>query len=104
MRGHHWLIEENTIRWANALGMDIGRSEVDMDAPAVAGHHIVRRNRVEDCGVCGIAGTGPLRATLIEENVVSRCGWQNVEEYFESPVSRRTTTTARSSAAICSPT
>jgi hypothetical protein len=83
MRGHHWLIEENTIRWANALGMDIGRSEVDMDAPAVAGHHVVRRNRVEDCGVCGIAGTGPLRATLIEENVVARCGWQNVEEYFE---------------------
>jgi hypothetical protein len=37
MRGHHWRIEENTIRWAHALGMDIGRSEVDMDAPAVAG-------------------------------------------------------------------
>jgi len=83
MRGHHWLIEENTIRWVNALGMDIGRSEVDMDAPAIAGHHIVRRNRVSDCGVCGIAGTGPLQATLIEENFVARCGWQNVEEYYE---------------------
>jgi len=83
MRGHHWIIEENTIRWANALGMDIGRSEVDMDAPAIAGYHIIRRNRVEDCGVCGIAGTGPLKATLIEDNFVTRCGWQNVEEYFE---------------------
>jgi alpha-N-arabinofuranosidase len=83
MRGHHWLIEENTIRWTNALGMDIGRSETDMETPAIAGYHIVRRNRVSDCGVCGIAGTGPLRGTLIEENFVTRCGWHDVESYFE---------------------
>jgi Right handed beta helix region/Protein of unknown function (DUF1565) len=83
MRGHHWIIEENTIRWVNALGMDIGRSEVDMEAPPIAGYHIVRRNLVEDCGVCGIAGTGPLRGTLIEENIITRCGWQKVEQYFE---------------------
>jgi hypothetical protein len=83
MRGHHWIIEGNTIRWVNALGIDVGRSEVDMDLPALCGHHIVRRNHVHDCGVCGIAGTGPLKATLIEENVIRRCGWHHVEEYFE---------------------
>jgi hypothetical protein len=83
MRGHHWIIEENTIRWVNALGMDIGRSEVDMELPRLCGYHIVRRNRIHDCGVCGIAGTGPLKATLIEENVIYRCGWHHVEEYFE---------------------
>ena len=83
MRGHHWIIEENTIRWSNALGLDIGRSETDMEVPELCGYHIVRRNRVHDCGICGIAGTGPLKATLIEENVIYRCGWHNVEDYFE---------------------
>jgi len=83
MRGHHWIIEDNTIRWVNALGIDIGRCEVDMDEPELCGYHIVRRNRVQDCGICGICGTGPLKDTLIEENYISRCGWHNVEEYFE---------------------
>ena len=68
MRGHHWIIEDNTVRWANALGIDVGKSEADMDLPALCGYHIVRRNRIHDCGVCGIAGTGPLESTLIEEN------------------------------------
>ncbi|MBD3182492.1 hypothetical protein GF312_09385 [Candidatus Poribacteria bacterium] len=83
MRGHHWIIEDNTIRWSNALGIDVGRSEVDMKLPEKCGYHIVRRNTVEDCGICGIAGTGPLKETLIEENQISRCGWHNVERYYE---------------------
>lgn len=28
-------------------------------------------------------GPGPLKATLIEENLISRCGWHRVEDYFE---------------------
>jgi len=83
MRGHHWIIEDNTVRWINALGIDIGKSEVDMELPEKCGYHIVRRNIIEDCGVCGLAGTGPLKDTLIEENQISRCGWHNVERYFE---------------------
>jgi len=83
MRGHHWIIEDNTVRWANALGIDVGKSEVDMNLPALCGYHIVRRNRIHDCGVCGIAGTGPLESTLIEENHITGCGWHDVERYYE---------------------
>lgn len=83
MRGHHWIIENNTVRWVNALGIDIGKSEVDMELPEKCGYHIVRKNTIEDCGICGLAGTGPLKDTLIEENYINRCGWHNVERYYE---------------------
>lgn len=83
MRGHHWIIEDNTIRWCNALGIDIGKSAADMVAPDPCGYQIVRRNTISDCGVCGIAGTGPLKSTLIENNRIFNCGWHDAEWYSE---------------------
>ena len=55
-RGHHWILEKNEVRWANACGIDVGNQDWKAAKPAECGRHILRGNRVSDCGVCGIAG------------------------------------------------
>lgn len=82
-RGHHWIIEGCTVRQANALGIDVGKSTWNMREPATPGWQVVRGNTVQDCGVCGICGCGPLHHSLIEDNLIERCCWQDVEMYFE---------------------
>jgi hypothetical protein len=84
MRGHHWIIEDCQVRWANALGIDVGRQDWNMEPPEPHGHHIVRRNTVSCCGVCGICGIGPIDHSRIEDNIILGCCWQNVEDYFEA--------------------
>ena len=77
-RGHHWIIEENTVRQCNSIGIDIGDQCTLDDAPlAEGGQHVVRRNTLVDCGVGGIEGKA-IEQTLIEDNTIRRCGWQNV--------------------------
>jgi hypothetical protein len=83
-RGHHWIIEENTIRQCNSIGMDIG-DQTALDDPELAegGQQIVRRNTVTDCGIGGIEGKG-IERTLIEDNTIRRCGWQNIWLLYET--------------------
>lgn len=83
-RGHHWLIEDNTVRQCNSLGIDIG-CQFDVSGPPLAegGQHIVRRNTITDCGIGGIEG-GTIEHTLIEENRIARCGWQRAEFIWET--------------------
>jgi len=83
-RGHHWIIEENTVRQCNAIGIDIG-DQFATDRPELAegGQHLVRRNRVFDCGVGGIEGK-QIEHTLIEDNVIRRCGWHNIWPLYET--------------------
>ena len=86
-RGHHWIIEDNQIRWANACGIDVGneswhrsrREESDS-----SGHHIVRRNHISDCGICGIAAVGNNAHSLVEENIVEQIGDKNIERIWET--------------------
>lgn len=82
-RGHHWIIEENTVRECNAIGIDIG-DQFDTAGPKLAqgGRHVVRRNTITDCGVGGIEGLG-IAHTLIEENIIRRCGWQRTWRIYE---------------------
>ena len=82
-RGHHWIIEDNTIRWTNAVGLDIGRQRWNSDKYEPSGHHIVRRNVVSDCGICGIAGWTGVNGTLVEDNLVERIGALDVERLYE---------------------
>ncbi|MGA2622009.1 MAG: right-handed parallel beta-helix repeat-containing protein, partial [Thermoguttaceae bacterium] len=84
MRGHHWIIEENTVRQCNAIGIDIG-DQFDTAGPPLAegGQHVVRRNTVSDCGIGGIEGTR-IEHTLVEENHVFRCGWQRAQYIWET--------------------
>jgi len=83
-RGHHWLIERNTVRAVNSVGIDIGDQYWALDQPKVrAGWHIVRNNTITDCGVCGIQGLA-CRDGLIENNLLVGNAIYNVEGYYET--------------------
>ena len=99
--GHHWIIEDNTVRWANSIGIDIGQQAPQRTSEQLQGHHVVRRNTITDCGVCGIAGVGAARIpavelkapdghpvqitdTLIERNRFERICGHNTESMWES--------------------
>ncbi|MBI3666684.1 MAG: right-handed parallel beta-helix repeat-containing protein, partial [Acidobacteria bacterium] len=81
--GHHWIIEDCTIRHANSVGLDIGYQDGSMEPPKLVGYSIVRRNHIDDAGVCGLAGLGVCE-TLIESNLIEHIGWQNVELMWET--------------------
>ncbi|HYG35342.1 MAG TPA: right-handed parallel beta-helix repeat-containing protein [Clostridia bacterium] len=87
-RGHHWLIEDNVVRWANGVGIDLGTQHPRKPQPDIIGFHIVRRNVVTDCGICGICGLGPGRGRdfglLIEDNVLCRNAFYDVERLYET--------------------
>lgn len=82
-RGHHWIIEKNRLRWANACGMDVGKQDWKASPPARFGAHIIRANHVSDCGVCGIAGCSAVDWTLVEDNLVERVGGLDIERMWE---------------------
>jgi hypothetical protein len=82
-RGHHWIIEDCVLRHANGVALDIGAQDWDMELPAVIGSAIVRRNHIDDVGVCGIAGMA-VRDTLIESNLIEHVGYQDVELAWET--------------------
>lgn len=75
--GHHWLIENNTVRFAKSLGIDSGsEGRYDIDGleqpiPEGVGYHVIRNNRVTDNGAGGIAGWKQT-ASLIAYNVIER--------------------------------
>jgi alpha-L-arabinofuranosidase len=89
MGGHHWIIERNTVRHVNSVGIEMGyltfergdkrfppRTDPDL------GHHIVRGNRIYDCGTAGIRGLNVSHA-LVEDNDITECGWQDAEFHWE---------------------
>ena len=83
-RGHHWLIERNTVRAVNSVGIDIGDQYWAFDQPKIqSGWHIVRNNTITDCGVCGIQGLS-CRDGLIENNLLVGNAIYDVEGYYET--------------------
>ncbi len=83
-RGHHWIIEDNLVRQCNAIGIDIG-DQFDVAGPDLAegGRHIVRRNRIGECGIGGLEGKS-IAHTLIEDNVIRNCGWHDLWPLYET--------------------
>lgn len=100
--GHHWIIEDCTVRHAKGIGIDIGqeggnevvghgefpeslpRSDGDdgeqhrklIDRPRdTCGWHVLRRNVIADNGHCGIAGILSY-GVQIRDNIIERnnCG------------------------------
>jgi len=79
--GSHWIIENNTVRFANSIGIDIGSEFWEPESiPDVVPEdqraflptdNVIRGNRVTDNGLCGIAGIGTLRASIVG-NVIER--------------------------------
>jgi len=84
-RGHHWIIEDCTIDWANTVGIDCGNEcwHHERDEKQELGYHIIRRNKIFDSGVCGIAAIGSTNL-LIEDNLIDGTGWQRMELSWEA--------------------
>ncbi|MBR3042589.1 MAG: right-handed parallel beta-helix repeat-containing protein [Eubacterium sp.] len=84
-RGHHWVIEDCTIDWANAVGIDIGCEcwHHDLDFDRLPGFSVIRRCHIKDAGVCGIAGLFA-KGMLIEDNLIEGTGWQKMELSWEA--------------------
>ena len=84
-RGHHWIIEDCTIDWSNATGIDCGNEcwHHPFDEEQIIGNTIIRRNTIKDVGVCGIAGMF-VRNMLIEDNIIVGTGWQRMELSWEA--------------------
>ena len=89
MGGHHWIIENNIVRHINSLGIEIGFQVFESRDPRYTehadpdlGYNIIRQNTVSDCGTAGIRGLGVTRA-LVENNIISDCGWQDAEFHWE---------------------
>jgi hypothetical protein len=82
--GHHWIIEGNTIEWANGVGLDIGAQHWSGSRPPQAGDsHVVRGNTLRYIGVEGIGGMGTTN-TLVEDNLIEWVGWQDAERGWEA--------------------
>lgn len=81
--GDHWIIEDNTIEWANGVGLSIGRDANSGASRQAGASHILRRNTIRYCGVEGIGGMGTSN-TLIEENLIEWCGWADAERGWEA--------------------
>ena len=92
--GHHWIIEDNTIEWGNAQGLDIGGEGFAKDLsqqPIVSnekGCHQARHNRVNYHGVAGIVGwAGRTQHLLLEDNVTNyNCQKGNLYQYESAGV------------------
>ena len=82
-RGHHWIIEDCLIRHANAVGLDIGDEDWRAAKHDPCGGHVVRRNRISHCGVCGLAGVGSVDGSLVEDNVIEHVGGRVSERLYE---------------------
>jgi hypothetical protein len=81
--GDHWIVEDNTIEWANGGGLSIGRDANSGAAPQPGASHILRRNAIRYCGIEGIGGMGTNNA-LIEDNLIEWCGWADAERGWEA--------------------
>lgn len=74
--GHHWLIENNVIRYAKSIGLDVG-SEGRMDeldgqaTPGLVGYHRIIGNTISDNGQGGICGLGHIGTEIID-NILER--------------------------------
>jgi hypothetical protein len=67
-RGNHWIIEDCVLQHANSVALDIGGQDWDMERSPITGYSVVRRNHIDDVGVCGVAGMW-VENTLIEGNL-----------------------------------
>lgn len=87
-QGHDWIIEDNVVRFANTVGMDVGQEGWAIMKPEVwegtgrgdrpEGPYggvegvVVRRNVVSDNGQAGIEAYGAGPNLLVEDNLIER--------------------------------
>lgn len=81
--GNHWIVEDNTIEWANGMGIDIGSDGDSGFAPHTGASQVIRGNTIRYCGVEGIGGMGTVD-TVVEDNLIEWCGWADAERGWEA--------------------
>jgi len=81
--GDHWILEDNTLEWANGTCLDLGVDANSAGASNPGASHIVRRNIIRYGGIEGIAGMRTTD-TLIEDNLVEWCGWADAQRGWEA--------------------
>ena len=84
-RGHHWIIEDCEVNWSNGVAVDVGNEcwHHTHTEGEIVGYSVIRRCRIRDAGVCGIAGMFAERL-LIEDNIIEGTGWQKMELSWEA--------------------
>lgn len=84
-RGHHWIIEDCTVDWSNAVGIDVGNEcwHHTIGDNQIIGYCVIRGCEIRDAGVCGIAGLFAAHL-LIEDNTITGTGWQKMELSWEA--------------------
>jgi hypothetical protein len=84
--GHHWIIEDCEIGYANTLGMDVGGQWWSYGKGEMQGYHIIRRNYVHHCGVSAISGWHNManERMLVEDNLVTDCCWMPITHHYET--------------------
>lgn len=82
-RGHHWIVEDCTIEWANSIGIDLGNTQWGAEFQPILADHIVRRNTIRHCGISGFQ-CYLAKHVLVEDNLLDDIGWQDAEHAFES--------------------
>jgi alpha-L-arabinofuranosidase len=92
--GHHWIIENNHIEEVNSSGLEFGflafeqedKRPLNVKWPRkkrdAIGKMMVRNNTINDCGTAGIRSY-VVASSLIEDNHIYNCGWQDAENYWE---------------------
>jgi len=90
--GHHWIIEDNTIRQNNSSGLEFGYYAFEFKDPNPEniqpredddlGGMIVRNNSIYECGTAGIRSYS-VKEGIISNNEIYNCGWQDAENYWE---------------------
>ncbi len=85
MRGHHWIIENCTVDWSNAVGIDVGNEcwHHEIIEGQLIGYSIIRGCNILNAGVCAIAGLFAVHM-LIEDNLIQGTGWQKMELSWEA--------------------
>lgn len=81
--GDHWILEDNTLEWANGVGLVIGSDGYSGNARQAGASQIVRRNTIRYCGISGLSGMGTTN-TLVEDNLIEWCGWADAERGWEA--------------------
>ncbi len=84
-RGHHWIIEDCCVNYANTVAIDVGNEcwHHEIIEDQVIGHSVIRGCRIQNAGVCGIAGLFA-EHMLIEDNIIEGTGWQKMELSWEA--------------------
>ena len=84
--GHHWIIEDCEIGYANTIGIDMGGGWWYYGKGEAQGYHIIRRNYLHHFGVCGIAGWHNMdnEHVLVEDNLLRECCTMEVPGHCEN--------------------